>query len=167
MKLNDILGEDHLREWIRENSKPLGIGLQWVEPNIHGSSVGAPDVIMKCDGVEIPIELKLLLRMKKGIKFTLRPSQRRYHHMGMKKGQKSALLFVEGSSNNKLWLVRGDKIPLRDYPTHPASGCEDGKCDMFLVSQSKSDINIMMYLKHLLFIDDIFWTYTKRITGDV
>jgi hypothetical protein len=160
MIIQNILSEGDLREWLRDYAKSCSVSLQWVEPTLRGSTIGAPDVIMKADGVEIPIELKVLVRMRKGIKFTVRPAQRRWHHMGMKKGNKSALLFIEMSSNNKLWLVRGDKIPLRDYAAHPDSGCENGICSMWHITQSDwalADKRGMSELKDLLFNNEPFW----------
>ena len=158
MKLKDILSEGDLRQWLRTQAPRVGIDLQWVEPALYGSSVGAPDVIMK-HSVDVPIsiELKILLQMKKGIKFTLRPAQRRWHHMGKKY---SALLFVELNTVNKLWLVRGDKIPLRDYASHKDSGCKDGICDMWIINRvdTFSDESVMRYLKFLLFgVESHFW----------
>jgi hypothetical protein len=162
MTLKDILSEGDLRKWLSEHAPHVKVALQWVEPSLYGSSIGAPDVIM-AHGVDIPVsvELKVLMRMTKGIKFTVRPAQRRWHHMGMRTGRRSALLFIELASNNKLWLMRGDKIPLRDYASHPDSGCELGLSDMWQVNALKiNDLSCMEYLKSLLFIHESkFWTH--------
>jgi hypothetical protein len=156
MQLQDITSENDLRNWLRDNAIFMrGVTLQWVEPSpLIGSAIGAADVIMKCGDYKIDVELKYLVRKMRGIKFTLRPSQRRFHHSSMRRGGKTALLFLE-AGNKKLWIIRGDKIPLRDYALDPDSGCQNGVVDMWIVS-GKNDAAVVEHLTNILF-HSIFW----------
>jgi hypothetical protein len=123
MKLNEVASEGDLRYWLQEwISECEGrLKLEWVEPTF-GSTVGAPDCKLSSNNETIGLELKYLLTTKKGIKWTVRPAQRRYHHMHAKHGGKSALLAYI-AANEELHLVRGDHIPLRDYASDKESGC--------------------------------------------
>jgi hypothetical protein len=159
MKLLDIESESGLRAWLREFHHHMDdVELQWVEPSVMlGSSVGAADVIMKHGDLKIDVELKYLHPHRRGVKFTLRPSQRRFHHSSMRRGAKTALLYVE-SKTNGLYLVRGDKIPLRDYASDPDSGCAQGKVDQCRVDvfTDKGSIGNMAFI----LFDPSFWSGT-------
>jgi hypothetical protein len=164
MQLSNIASESDLREWIKDLSGHMnGVKLQWVEPSLYGSSVGAADVIMKFEHQKVDVELKYLYKTSKGIKYTLRPAQRRYHRMGMFKGNRSALLFVENGTKN-LCLVRGDHISLRDYAADTASGCRNGD-DRRLVIEGRTDISKIKFLKFLLFESKNYWREGYVATG--
>jgi hypothetical protein len=123
VKLINISSETDLREWLTEQANyDTSTSLQWVEPAKFGSTTGACDAIMKHRDHRVDLELKYLYRTRKGIKFTVRPSQRRYHRMTMKRGGRTALLCVENGSK-RLFLVRGDHVPLRDYASDFAAQC--------------------------------------------
>lgn len=158
MKLCDIKNEDDLREWLREQAPIIiDVELQWVEPAM-GSSVGSADVIMKRRGVKIDVELKYLERTRKGTKFTVRPAQRRFHHMSMKRGGKTCLLAVEKCDDgNSLFIVRGDNIPLRDYASDPDSGCKQGFDQRWLLNFNGRDVVAIANLKKILFQEENFW----------
>lgn len=159
MKLQDINKEDDLRHWVKDHLSYCEgrVTIDWIEPAMFGSSVGQPDVQFKSEDTKIGIELKYLLRTKKGIKWTLRPAQRRYHHMTAKAGGKSAILAYIPASN-KLILCRGDHVPLRDYARDPDSGCVNGEAlfleiNYFSVDPNK---NAMLVLEKVLF-HSTFW----------
>ena len=76
---------------------------------IYGSTVGVPDCKMSYDKNTVGLELKYLVTNRKGIKWEVRPAQRRYHHMHAKSGGRSALLAYI-AANSELVLVRGDHI---------------------------------------------------------
>jgi hypothetical protein len=156
MQLKNITSENDLRSWLRFYSNQMkGVTLQWVEPSpLIGSAVGAADVIMKLDDQKVDVELKYLVRKIRGIKFTLRPSQRRFHHSSMRKGGHTALLFVEAGVK-RLWLVRGDKVPIRDYASDPDSGCHNGVADMWPLVGT-DDLSTVALLRNILF-DRAFW----------
>jgi hypothetical protein len=167
LKLNDISSEPDLRQWLRDHIDWAEgrLKLTWIEPSIYGSSVGQPDCTISSEGEKIGVELKYLLKTRKGIKWTVRPSQRRYHHMHMRNGGKSALLAYI-PAENRLILVRGNNIPLRDYISDPASGFA-GK-DPMLVEAAFSwrinmfsvnpDENAIYQLEKYLFGDSYFWS---------
>ena len=156
MKLQDIKSEDDLRTWLREQAPIIvDVEFQWVEPNIYGSTVGAGDLILKHRGVKIDLELKYLESHKRGTKFTIRPSQRRFHHMSMRKGGKTSLLWIENIKNeNKLFLLRGDHIPRRNYIFDPESGQTEDR--RWLVN-NKADVIAISNLKQILFKDLMYW----------
>lgn len=160
MKLNEIVSENDLRYWLQEWIFECEgrMSLEWVEPMIYGSTVGAPDCKIKYEDKTVGIELKYLLSTKKGIKWTLRPAQRRYHHMNMHKGGRSALLAYVPASG-ELVLVRGDHIPLRDYARDPDSGCIGGKVRAQHLNFFSLDIDkqAIFELERLLFLDE-FWS---------
>lgn len=152
MNVSEINSELNLRKWLSANVR--GVNLQWVEPSLYGSSTGAADVVIKKDGVKVDVELKHLYHTKRGIKFTLRPAQRRFHHSSMKHGNRTCLLFtLEG--NPFLTLIRGDHVPLRDYSSDPSSGCAQGIVKMFPVF-GITNLEIAAKLVSVLF-DDVFW----------
>jgi hypothetical protein len=154
MLLKDITSENDLRSWLKEHHMK-GVTFQWVEPSpLIGSAVGAADVIMKLDDQKVDVELKYLVRKIRGIKFTLRPSQRRFHHSSMRKGGHTALLFIEAGVK-RLWIIRGDKVPLRDYASDPDSGCVNGVADMWPLVGFDDSATIMQ-LRNILF-DRAFW----------
>jgi hypothetical protein len=156
LKLSEIKGEDDLRTWLREQAPIIiDVEFQWVEPNMYGSTIGAGDLILKRQGVKVDLELKYLVRTRRGTKFTIRPAQRRFHHMSMKRGGKTSLLWVERiRDENKLFLLRGDHIPLRNYISDPDSGQID---DRRWMVNDKVDAIAISNLKHILFKDLMYW----------
>lgn len=156
MKIQQIKSEDDLRTWLREQAPIIvDVELQWVEPNIHGSTVGAPDVILKRGMSKVDVELKYLSRTKFGTKFTLRPAQRRYHHMNSKRGAKTSLLAAERVNGKvQLFLLRGDHIPLRDYISDEDSGQSR---DRRWILNEHNDITAISRLKQFLFRDLMYW----------
>jgi hypothetical protein len=115
--------ELQLRHWLAEQLSPP-ITIQWIEPGRYGSSIGAADCNVKCGLVLVSLELKIWETTKKGVKCKMRPVQRRWHHVSMRKGQRTAVL---ASVGNYIILVRGDHVPLRDYAIDKNSGVEDGE----------------------------------------
>lgn len=120
-----------LRHWLRDRVGESGrkYTVKWIEPSKWGSSVGQPDCRLTCGRESVDVELKHLYLKTKGIEWKVRPVQRRYHHMGMREGRRSALLASVEMKKGLviLILIRGDKIPLRDYASHPDSGCANGR----------------------------------------
>lgn len=164
MLLSNISSENDLRDWLKDLSGEMkGVTFQWVEPGLYGSTTGAADVIMKLDHQKVDVELKYLYKTAKGIKYTLRPAQRRYHRMGMFRGSRSALLFVENGTK-ALCLVRGDHISLRDYASDAASGCKAGD-DRKLVILGERDTDKIKFLKFLLFESKNYWREGDDATG--
>jgi hypothetical protein len=156
MKLEDIASETNLRNWLTDNIDECEgrLKIEWIEPAQYGSSPGLPDC--KLNG--IGLELKYLLSTKKGIKWTIRPAQRRYHHMLARNGGKSALLAYI-AAKNELVLVRGDHIPLRDYAIDKESGCAHGLVILEHLNYMSLDTDrqAIFELEKLLFHDDVFW----------
>jgi hypothetical protein len=161
MRLKDITSEGDVREWLQEwiDECQGRLKLEWIEPSIYGSTVGTPDCKVSKSGVQwtIGVELKYLLTTKKGIKWEVRPAQRRYHHMHAKSGGRSALMAYI-AANSVLGLVRGDHIPLRDYAKDPQSGIHDGKVKMWDLSYFSvdTDLNTILNLERALF-GELFW----------
>jgi hypothetical protein len=159
MKLENVCSEGDLRKWLTDQIFECEgrLKLEWIEPAKYGSSIGSPDCKIKYNDQSVGLELKYLLNTKKGIKWTVRPAQRRYHHMNIMNGGRSALLaFV--SANQELHLVRGDHIPLRDYASDKESGCVHGlvkmeRMDHFSVDRDKQAI---FEIEDHLFEDE-FW----------
>jgi hypothetical protein len=158
MKFADIKNEGDMRTWVGAQLKLLkGISIEWVEPNtLHGSSIGLPDLNIKFESKKVSVELKYLFVTRKGIKWKVRPVQRRFHHITAKAGGRSALLCVISDAGNSLVVVRGDKVPLRDYASDKDSGCPNGKADIVVLEES-SETTIMLDVCELLFNDD-FWS---------
>jgi hypothetical protein len=156
MKLNEVASEGDLRYWLQEwISECDGIlKLEWIEPMIYGSTIGVPDCKIKSGNQSIGLELKYLLSTKKGIKWVVRPSQRRYHHINAKAGGRSALLAYL-AARSELVLVRGDHIPLRDYATDKESGCAHGLVILDYMSKD-SDKQAIFKLEKLIFNDE-YW----------
>jgi hypothetical protein len=155
MKLIDIRNETDLREWLRDQSMP-GVTRQWVEPSpLLGSDIGCADVILKYGEARVDLELKYLYRTRNGIKYLVRPSQRRFHHMTMRRGGRTAMLFILDETQ-ELYLMRGDHIPLRNYASHPESGCVDGK-EIVTKFAKEPDGVIALLIKYLLFLSADFW----------
>jgi hypothetical protein len=131
MNLGSIKNErPDLRNWFKEQmQKQPNYGIEWVEPNVFlGATTGSADCIIKHYTKSIPLELKHLELKTKGIEWKFRPVQRRWHHMGMRKGQRSAALCTSDIRYNIVpILIRGDRIPLRDYESDEGSGCEFSK----------------------------------------
>jgi hypothetical protein len=159
MQLENINGEGDLRRWLGAQLKLLaGVNYHWIEPNILlGSTVGAPDIEVGFDNKKIGLELKYLEVKRKGIKWTVRPVQRQYHHSLARRGGRSAILAIVNDKNeNTLILVRGDKVPLRDYSSHPQSGCIDGKCDITRILPEIDDKETVLTTLELLFSEE-YW----------
>jgi hypothetical protein len=161
MNIENITTENDLRDWLRDNIHYCQgrLTLKWIEPSKYGSSVGQPDCKISKGSDEIGVELKYLLTTRNGIKWTIRPSQRRYHYMHMRNGGKSALLAYI-PADNRLILIRGNKIPLRDYANHPDSGCIDGKVDTswrINMAPGQPDRNAILLLEEYLFNRPWFW----------
>jgi hypothetical protein len=156
VKLANIKNEDDLRAWLREHNKFMnGVSLQWVEGStIHGSNVGAADVIMKYGDMKVDVELKYLDRTRYGLKYTLRPSQRRFHRISMMKGGRTALLAVE-NGNKQMFLMRGDHVPRRYYVDDPDSGCAQEIRLCF--PTDIDDYLVASFIKAALFVSDTFW----------
>jgi hypothetical protein len=144
VKLENIVDEGGLRHWLRDNCR---LQLEWVEPSKYGSSVGAPDVKITHGSDVVGLELKCLTRTRKGIKWTVRPAQRRYHRMTALHGGRSAVL---ASIDGELVLVRGGDVPLRDYASDPDSGCPNGEVATF-------GVRTMPELEELLFGERRLW----------
>jgi hypothetical protein len=160
VKLENITSEGDLREWLTDHISACEgrLGLEWIEPSLYGSSVGSPDCKIHSDGKTVGLELKYLLTTKKGIKWSLRPAQRRYHHMFAKQEGKSAILAYIGAKEH-LVLVRGDNVPLRDYAKDPASGCAHGLCKMEIMNfmSINPDHEAMFEVERYLFNNSDFW----------
>lgn len=109
---------DDLRRRVR---KIMGKNCLWVEPNVRSTiGAGVPDCrFVLVDKTEIPVELKYWERTKKGLRCDLRPAQIRYHVMGAKKGNRSAILFgtdVPGSTGEfYMYLVSNKNCPKEPY----------------------------------------------------
>jgi hypothetical protein len=165
MKLEDVTNETYLRHWLTDQVFECEgrLKLEWIEPALFGSTIGAPDCKIKFGISSIGLELKYLVSNKKGIKWTIRPAQRRYHHMLAFNGGRSALLaFI--AAKNELHLVRGDHIPLRDYATNPDSGCAHGLVKMTHLDYMSIDRDrqAMFQLELNLFSDlEDFWSKPK------
>jgi hypothetical protein len=159
MKLENVGSEGDLRNWLTDNLAHCEqrLKLEWVEPSIYGSSVGAPDCKIKSGNKSVGLELKYLLSTRKGIKWTIRPAQRRYHHMNLRNGGCSAILAFS-AAEEKLYLVRGDHVPLRDYASDVASGCPKGVVQMEVLDYMSVDRDrqAMFELEQQLFHDE-FW----------
>lgn len=132
MEIQAIKDEQMLRQWLAGrivawNTKNVDkVRLDWIEPTF-GSSVGLPDCSIRFRAHDFGIELKHLYRLQKGVCWKIRPVQRRYHKMGVKAGKKLLMVATVASDGyNELVLVRGDKVPLRDYCSIVGSGCETG-----------------------------------------
>jgi hypothetical protein len=159
MKLENVGCESDLRHWLTDQIFECEgrLKLEWIEPSLYGSSVGAPDCKIKFGISSIGLELKYLLSTKKGIKWSVRPAQRRYHRMLSHHGGRSALL-VYVAAKEELYLVRGDHVPLRDYSTDPASGCQHGlvKMEHLDYMSLDRDRQAMFQLEDNLFSED-YW----------
>ena len=166
MRIQSIKEELDLRHWLSDElspDKPNGLRLEWIEPGRYGSSEGAPDCKITVHRQTISLELKHLYMKSKGIEWKVRPVQRRWHHMGAKFGNRSALLasLDNGTGFIQLLLIRGDRIPLRDYASDPSSGCVNGKAIYDILQGGKTDERGFMtyeiqHLKRLLFTDT-YW----------
>jgi hypothetical protein len=150
MLLTKVKDETDLREWLGEWKDTMkDVSIQWVEPAKFGSTTGAADAIVKCGNARVDLELKYLYRTRNGIKFTLRPSQRRYHRMTMIRGGRTSVLGIENGSK-RLFLVRGDKVPLRDYASDAHSKTASDEAITVTISGT-------YHLRELLFYDKEYW----------
>lgn len=130
--IQDIREEQDLRQWLAEqvnrwNEKNVDkIGHIWIEP-AFGSSVGVSDAHLDFMGQTYGVELKHFKVEARGVHYKIRPVQRRYNVMGVRNGKRLLVLAsVEWSDGNQLVMIRGDKVPLRDYEYMDGSGCEEG-----------------------------------------
>jgi hypothetical protein len=165
MKLSNVENENDVRKWLSQHLKVLkGVSYQWIEPNVMlGSTMGAPDINIKFDRRTVGLELKFLEVTNKGIKWTVRPVQRRYHHMLARAGGRSALMGIVHDELNTLILVRGDKIPLRDYASHPDSGCPNGKASIVHIGNDlDNEQDMVLTMLELLFSEE-FWKFKDWI----
>ena len=157
MILVNVKDETDLREWLGEWAETMkDVSIQWVEPSKFGSTTGAGDAIVKCGNSRVDLELKYLYKTRNGIKFTLRPSQRRYHRMTMKRGGQTALLVIENGTK-RLFLVRGDKVPLRDYASDAQSGTGPDEDITVTVAGNQNEREVALRLRELLFYDPDYW----------
>jgi hypothetical protein len=161
VKLENVTSEGDLRNWLSDHidyNTEGRLKLEWIEPNIYGSSIGGPDVKIQGWGKTVGLELKYLLSTKKGIKWAVRPSQRRYHHLHVKQGGRSALMAYI-AKNDELVLVRGDHIPLRDYAKDVSSGCAHGLVKMEVLNFMSIDMDrqAIFTLEDFLFENDEYW----------
>jgi hypothetical protein len=139
--------ETELREWLRDNIDS-NVTIQWIEPGRYGSSIGAADCNLKCGQNIVSIELKIWEEKRTGIQCKMRPVQRRWHHVSMRNGSRTAVL-ASIIYRHRIILVRGDHVPLRDYASNKASGCPGG--DLMFSS-------VFMDLSRLLFDESYgFW----------
>lgn len=163
MKLVNINKENDLRSWLREYVGLCEgrIQVKWIEPGPYGSTVGAPDAELSNKQRTVGVELKYLVTTRKGIRWDVRPAQRRYHHMHARKGGRSALVAYIPATH-KLLLVRGDHIPLRDYSSDPDSGvrgCVDANITYQLnLFNSQEDRQTILELEKKLFYDISYWS---------
>ena len=125
-----------LRHWLKANLDRRA-SIQWIEPGKYGSSIGVPDCYVTLDGNKVGLELKYFTEKKRGILCKVRPIQRRWHHIAYEEGTKCAVLAVVDTLHRDqiIILIRGDKVPKRDYADDPSSGCANGKLDMDIVTQ--------------------------------
>ena len=135
----DIHNESDLRTWLTENVSPK-VSIQWVEPGRYGSTIGAADAHLSCGTLAVSLELKIWETTRRGIKCVMRPIQRRWHHMSMRSGKRTAIL--AHIKNGQIILVRGDHIPLRDYADDARSGCKDGSLEHSTVF---TDLNRLLF----------------------
>lgn len=132
MYIQEISSEQNLREWTTQevgiwNANNLAkVTLDWIEPTF-GSSMGISDASIGYNGNTFGFELKHLYERKAGVCYKIRPVQRRFNVMGFKSGKK-LLIFASVVSEDKteLVLIRGDKVPLRDYCYMDGSNCKYG-----------------------------------------
>jgi hypothetical protein len=164
MQIMDIKDEGDLRKWLGEHIKETcgRVQIEWIEPAKYGSSIGSPDCKLKSEAQTIGLELKYLTATKNGIKWMVRPAQRRYHHLNALKNGRSALLaFIDepkGHVKKRIVLVRGDHIPLRNYASDPNSGCNSIEAKMTDISYFSldQDRQAIFILEGILFHED-FW----------
>lgn len=142
---------DDLRRYVR---RVMGKTCLWVEPNVKSTiGAGVPDCRFKVDGKEVPVELKYWHRTKLGVKCEMRPAQIRYHVMGAKKGNRSAILFgidVPGSAGEFfLYLIPNHKCPKEPYALK--------KNDARLVGTSSDWDGAMNFKIVEILSDERFW----------
>lgn len=132
VEIRDIREEQHLRQWLSEqvntynNKNVEKVDHIWIEP-AFGSSVGVPDASLSFRGLSYGVELKHFEVNSKGVLYKIRPVQRRFHVMGVRNGKRLLVLAtVAQPSGNQLVMIRGDRLPLRDYAFMEGSGCEEG-----------------------------------------
>jgi hypothetical protein len=158
MKLENIDSEGDLRAWLRANISACEgrVKIEWIEPSLYGSSIGMPDCKIVTEDKSVGLELKCLPMTRKGIKWIVRPAQRRYHRMTALRGGRSALLAYV---NSDLLLVRGDHVPLRNYASDPSSGVlsDDIIINNLSYLMIDRDRQTIFNLESMLFHDESFW----------
>jgi hypothetical protein len=168
MKLENIKNEPDLREWLRTHIKECEgrVKIEWVEPNLYGSSIGAPDCKLNSEDKTIGLELKFLNMTRKGIKWLVRPGQRRWHRMHAIKGGRSALLACIAGKNDII-LVRGDHVPLRNYSIDPNSGVagDDFITNNLSYLMIDRDRQTIFNLESMLFHDESFWEIKDKVNS--
>ena len=144
MEQQNINLELDLRHWLKENVDKKA-RIQWIEPGKYGSSIGAPDCYVHLGHEKVGIETKYFVEKRRGIMCKVRPVQRRWHHIAYQGGTKCAILAaVVGVNGEKfIILIRGDKVPKRDYADDESSGCKNGKLEMSIVT--KENLNRLLF----------------------
>jgi hypothetical protein len=168
MQFQNITSEGDLRTWMRSNiSECEGrVKIEWIEPSLYGSSIGMPDCKIVSEDKSIGLELKYLELTRKGIRWTVRPVQRRYHRMLAIRGGRSALLaYIAGIK--ELVLVRGDHVPLRNYASDPNSGVEgdDAIVNNLSYFSIDKDRQTMFNLEEMLFHNSDFWKIKDKVNS--
>lgn len=130
MEISAISSEQDLRQWLSEQVKTWNknhqekVGHVWIEPGF-GSTNGIPDASLSFRSLEYGVELKHFKVTAKGVCYKIRPVQRRYNVMGVRNGKRLFVLAtIDRTNYNELVMIRGDKVPLRDYCCELGSGCE-------------------------------------------
>lgn len=126
-----MIVENELRKWLADTCWPL-LDVQWVEPGRYGSTQGAADAIVRDGVMDVALELKIWERKRRGIKCVMRPVQRQWHHKMMRRGNKCAVLF-NVKDTDEIYLLRGDRVPWRDYADDQYSRCVDGQLRLTVV----------------------------------
>lgn len=97
--------EDLIRQAVRS---VFGESVTWVEPG-RGGTVGAADCWLPIRGAWIGAELKDGEAVGAGVRFDMRPAQRRWHHRAAKEGAPSCVLIRLGDD---VLGLQGARYPL-------------------------------------------------------
>ena len=103
--------EDVLRAAVKQ---VFGRSVTWVEPG-RGGTVGAADCWLPIRGVWVGVELKDGERLRDGLSFTIRGSQRLWHRQAAMDAVPSCVLIRDGDD------LAG--LPGADYPLTQADAC--------------------------------------------
>ena len=168
MQLANIDSEGDLRAWLRSNIHQCEgrVKIEWIEPTLRGSSTGVPDCKIVSEDKSVGLELKCLSMTRKGIKWIVRPAQRRYHRMTALRGGRSALLaYIIDISD--LVLVRGDHVPLRNYASDPSSGVDgdDAIINNLSYFSIDKDRQTIFNLEEMLFHNSDFWKIKDKVNS--